>query len=300
MTTPPQKLLDLPVWKGEVSTVPLTGGRSNEAYIASDDNGRCVVRFCHDIPVHHVNRDHEAMVSKASADAGFSPEMMLYEMPGDEGTMVFDFITAKTYDKDDVIENIERVVARLRDFHHGVAEAVSGQPHLFNVFHVISDYIMTLKKGNSPYSGDLAGYKNISQQLKAVQIPELLIFGHNDLVPQNILDDGEKIWFIDFEYAAFSTPLSDLANLASNAAFSAEQDQELLQLYYGEKASDDQTKAMAALKCALMLREMMWSMVSEIHLNVPDVDYPLYTGECLEALNLELNSYQKTYGKFDI
>ncbi len=297
MSTPPKKLLELPIWKGEVSCEPLVGGRSNEAYIASDDTGRRVVRFCHDIPVHHVYRDHEAMVSKASAEAGFSPPLQLYQMDGDEGTMVFEFITAKTYDKDDVAENLARVTTCLRDFHHDVAEAVSGQAHLFDVFHVISDYIMTLHKGKSRYRGDLEKYKNISAQLKEVQIPELLIFGHNDLVPQNILDDGEKIWLIDFEYAAFSTPLSDLANLASNAGFSSGQDQELLQLYYRQKASDTQTRALAALKCALMLRETMWSMVSEIHLNVPGVDYGQYTLECLEALDIELDNYQKIYGK---
>ena len=297
MTTPPKKLLDLPFWKGPVTTEPLVGGRSNEAYIASDDTGKCVVRFCHDIAVHHVYRDHEAMVSKASAKAGFSPDMTFYQMDGKEGTMVFEFITAKTYDKPDVAENLAPLVNRLRDFHHKVAETVSGQAHLFDVFHVISDYIMTLDKSKAPYSGDLEKYKNISAQLKAVQIPELLIFGHNDLVPQNILDDGKKIWLIDFEYAAFSTPLSDLANLASNAGFSPEQDQALLQLYYGQKATGEQTKALAALKCALMLRETMWSMVSEIHLNVPGVDYQRYTGECLEALNIELENYQKSYGK---
>ncbi len=300
MTKPPQKLLDLPIWKGQVSTQPLVGGRSNEAYVASDDKGRKVVRFCYDIPVHHVCRDHEAMVSKASAKAGFSPPLQFYQMVGDEGTMVFEFITAKTYDKVDVAENLAPLVNRLRDFHHKLAETVSGQAHLFDVFHVISDYIMTLDKGKLPDSNDLGKFKQISQQLKAVQIPELLVFGHNDLVPQNILDDGEKIWLIDFEYAAFSTPLSDLANLASNAGFSVEQDQTLLELYYGDKASAEKTKALAALKCALMLRETMWSMVSEIHLNVPGVDYQLYTGECLEALDIELENYQKTYGKLNL
>lgn len=300
MMNTPQKLLDLPIWKGEVATQPLTGGRSNEAYIAIDDSGKYVVRFCHDIPVHHVRRDHEAMVSKASAVAGFSPELLLYEMSSDEGVMVFEFITAKTYEKNDVIDNLEQVTKRVRDFHHQVAATVSGQAHLFDVFHVISDYIMTLHKGKSRFSDDLNKYKILTSQLKTVQIPELLIFGHNDLMPANILDDGQKIWLIDFEYAAFSTPLSDLANLASNAGLSPEQDRELLQLYYGRTGTPEQSKALAALKCSLMVREVMWSMVSEIHLNVPGVDYEKYTGECLEALDAELENYQKIYGKLSV
>ena len=297
MSKAPEKLLKLPLWSGDVSVRPLTGGRSNEAYIAQDDKGEYVVRFCHDIPVHHVNRDFEAMVSKASAEAGFSPSLIYYDMPGDEGTMVFEFISAKTYDKEDVADNIERLTHRLRDFHLQVAEKVSGPARLFNVFHVISNYTNTLYEGNSRHINDLCQLEKISRALKEVQIPEHIVFGHNDLVPQNVLDDGEKIWLIDFEYAAFSTPLSDLANLASNAEFTPDQDEHLLQLYYDAPVRPEQKQAMAALKCALMLREAMWSMVSEIHLDVPGVDYELYTGECLDMLNRELETYQTKYGK---
>ncbi len=303
-STPPKKLLNLPIWPNgnlNVTVKPLTGGRSNEAYIATDGCKEYVVRFCHDIPVHHVNRDFEAMVSKASADAGFSPDLVFYEMKNDEGIMVFDFIKAKTYDAKDVVENLNPLTNRLRDFHTQVAERVSGHARLFNVFHVISDYIATLRKGNSPYIKDLEIYHALSNKLKVVQIPELIIFGHNDLVPQNIMakteKDGETIFFIDFEYAAFSTPLSDLANLASNSAFTEEQDLQLLELYFNKKPKAEQIKALAALKVALMLRETMWSMVSESHLNVPGVDYLQYTNECLEALQKELNTYQTKYGK---
>jgi thiamine kinase-like enzyme len=297
MTQAPQKLLDLPIWTGDVSVKPLVGGRSNQAYIATDDKASYVVRFCHNIPVHHVNRDHEAMVSKASAKAGFSPDLVFFEMHDSQGIMVFDFITAKTYDASDVTTNIATLTNRLRDFHHKVARQVSGQAHLFNVFHVISDYIATLGKANSQFTDKLETYQKISDQLQEAQIPELIIFGHNDLVPQNILQNDKNIWFIDFEYAAFSTPLSDLANLASNAAFTAEQDKELLGLYFDATATSDQSRAMTALKVALMLRETMWSMVSEIHLNVPGVDYELYTRECLVALETELDTYQTKYGK---
>jgi len=304
ITTPPKKLLKLPIWPNgnlNVTVKPLTGGRSNEAYIATDGCKEYVVRFCHNIPVHHVNRDFEAMVSKASANAGFSPDLVYYEMKNDDGIMVFDFIKAKTYGPQDVIENLVPLTKRLRDFHSQVAEQVSGHARLFNVFHVISDYIITLREGNSPYIKDLEMYHALSNKLKAVQIPELIIFGHNDLVPQNIMaktdKDREKILFIDFEYAAFSTPLSDLANLASNSAFNEEQDQQLLELYFKKKPTAKQTQAMTALKVALMLRETMWSMVSELHLNVPGVDYLQYTNECLEALDKELNTYQTKYGK---
>ena len=47
--------------------------------------------------------------------------------------------------------------------------------------------------------------------------PTEIVFGHNDLLPSNLIDDGERLWLIDWDYAGFSTPLFDLANLATNS-----------------------------------------------------------------------------------
>jgi hypothetical protein len=44
--------------------------------------------------------------------------------------------------------------------------------------------------------------------------------------------------------------------------------------------TDDLRRRYAAMKCASLLREAMWSMVSETHLSV-DFDYRAYTAENL-------------------
>jgi thiamine kinase-like enzyme len=36
---------------------------------------------------------------------------------------------------------------------------------------------------------------------------------------QIFIDDGERLWLIDFEYAGFNTAMFDLAGAASNAGF---------------------------------------------------------------------------------
>ena len=46
--------------------------------------------------------------------------------------------------------------------------------------------------------------------------PVDIVFGHNDLLPANFIDDGERLWLIDFDYAGFNSPLFDLGGLASN------------------------------------------------------------------------------------
>ena len=137
----------------------------------------------------------------------------------------------------------------------------------------------------------------LNDALEAAQLPLPIIFGHNDLLPANFLDDGERLWLIDFEYAGFNTAMFDLAGAASNAEMTAEESEELLAEYFGDRPDENLKRSHAAMQCASLLREAMWSLVSELHLNAPGVDYAAYTAENLARLEAALESYQTTYGK---
>jgi hypothetical protein len=51
--------------------------------------------------------------------------------------------------------------------------------------------------------------------------------------------------------------------------------------YFGGLPSERLLRSYRAMKCASLLREAMWSMVSEIHSTL-DFDFPAYTAENLE------------------
>ncbi len=72
----------------------------------------------------------------------------------------------------------------------------------------------------------------------------------------------------------------DLGGLASNNELSPEQEDWLLEAYFAAPVTEDLRRRYAAMKCASLLREAMWSMVSELHLTV-DFDYQAYTAENL-------------------
>ena len=57
------------------------------------------------------------------------------------------------------------------------------------------------------------------------------------------------------------------------------------------------SRAHAAMQCASLLREAMWSMVSELHLAAPGADYVGYTAENLGRLDEALDHYRTEYGK---
>jgi thiamine kinase-like enzyme len=283
----------LPVWHGRLAIQPLNGGISNESWLVSDETATRVVRFGDEYPFHHVDRTHEAMVCHAAHRAGFAPELIHAEA----GLMVLQFLNAKTFDAQLVQDNLVRITKFIKDFHQSMLRHVKGHARLFWVLHVVRDYARTLTERASRHEDKLPALLEIAAALDAAQIPLPLIYGHNDLLPANFLEAEGRLWLIDFEYAGFSTAMFDLAGLSSNAGFSDAQSGKLLEVYFGEAPSLAMLKAFDAMQCASLLREAMWSMVSELYLSAPGIDYEAYTAIQLRAFADKFAAYQSRHGK---
>jgi thiamine kinase-like enzyme len=290
--TAEDRIRALPCWVGGIDIAPLPGGLSNANYLVKDAAGRHVVRFGKDYPFHHVFRDREVMTARAAHAAGFAPAVHHTE----PGIMVTQFLDARTYVAEDVRANIGRVAALMRGFHREMPNYVSGPGFMFWVFHVIRDYARTLQAGNSRMTSELPRYLELADELERAQALLPIVFGHNDLLPANILDDGDKIWLIDFEYAGFNTAMFDLAGAASNAGMSDDESEKLLTAYLSRAPDHKIRRSHAAMQCASLLREAMWSMVSELHLDAPGADYVAYTAENLSRLDVALDTYRTKYG----
>jgi thiamine kinase-like enzyme len=294
-TTPifEDRIAALPCWNGAIEISVLKGGLSNESFLVADASGRHVVRFGTDYPFHQVDRSRELMTARAAHEAGFAPKVEYAE----PGIMVSTFLNARTFSASDVVAERERIARLLRRFHREMPRHVTGAGFMFWPFHVVRDYARTLEAGGSRMIPELARYMELAEQLEAAQTSLPIVFAHNDLLPSNILDDGEKLWLIDFEYAGFSTAMFDLAGATSNAGLTPEQSEEFLAVYFGGSPSPDIRRSLAAMQCASLLREAMWSMTSELYLNAPGADYVGYTAENLMRLQEALDHYNSVYGK---
>ncbi len=280
------KIRSLPCWNGAIEISPLSGGLSNANYRVDDSNGSHVVRFGVDFPFHHVSREREVMVARAAHLAGFAPAVEYAE----SGVMVTAFVQARTFTAMDVKVNPERIGRLMRDFHQTMPSFVSGPGFMFWPFHVIRDYVRTLQQDHPQYLAQACAFE-------AVQVPMPIVFGHHDLLPANFLDDGKKLWLIDFEYAGFGTAMFDLAGLSSNGLMHADEKALLLEAYFGAAPGDNRRRAFAAMECASLLRETLWAMVSGLFLAAPGVDYEAYTVENRERYAAALEAYQLQYGK---
>lgn len=292
MSASEDRIRALPIWNGTIEIEPLKGGLSNEGWLVTDRAGRSVVRIGRDYPFHHVSREREAMTARAACDAGLAPELRYWE----SGLMVTAYLNARTCTAADMRRGLVKAVELVRRFHQEMPRHVSGPGFMFWPFHVIRDYARTLADAGSRMAQSLPGYLVLADEMERAQAPLPIVFGHNDLLPANFLDDGKRLWLIDFEYAGFSTAMFDLAGLSSNAAMQSDESRALLDIYFDGPPPPALSRSLAAMQCASLLREAMWSMVSELKLDAPGVDYVAYTHDNLDRLAAALDAYRTLYG----
>jgi thiamine kinase-like enzyme len=107
------------------------------------------------------------------------------------------------------------------------------------------------------------------------------------------MDDGSRLWLIDWDYAGFNSPLFDLGGLAANNELSEVQETVMLSGYFDRAPDAVLWRKYRAMKAAAALRETLWSMVSEQHSEL-DFDYPAYTASNLSTYRAAFAAYQQT------
>ena len=188
--------------------------------------------------------------------------------------------------------HLERIMRLIQVCHNEIPKYFRGPALVFWPFHACRNYIQTVRDGDSHMLDTLPRFLDINEKLERTVGEIKLVFGHNDLLAANFIDDGKRLWLLDWDYAGYNTALFDLANLASNNALSVQQEDWILETYYQQPVTDRLRRRLAAMKCVSLLRETLWSIVSEIHSTL-DFDYVTYTGKNLARFEKVYESFQQ-------
>ena len=285
-TSARDRVAHLEFWSSPVAPEPLAGGITNTNFIVDDQGERFVVRVGDDIPLHGVMRFNEIAAARAAHACGISPEIVYSA----DGVFIMRFIKGHTLAENDVRkqQNLERIIPLIQVCHNEIPKHFRGPALVFWPFHACRNYILTAKDGNSRVIDLLPRFLEINEELEKAVGEIKLVFGHNDLLAANFIDDGQRLWLLDWDYAGYNTALFDLANLSSNNALSPQQEDWILETYYQQPVTDRLRRRLAAMKCVSLLRETLWSIVSEIHSTL-DFDYVNYTGKNLSRFE---NAYE--------
>jgi len=266
-------------WPGQqVEIEPLGGGITNHNYKVQVADETFVLRIAGaDTELLGIDRqaEHDAALVGASIDVG--PEVVEFV----SGCLVTRFVEGSPVPLEEMRrpEELREVAALLRRIHDGPAI-----PGRFDSFRVVEDYRRTAEEHGveipPEYEAAKASADRIEEALGS-RPPEPC---HNDLLNANFIRSPEGIKIVDWEYAGMGDRFFDLANFAVNHELGADEEEELLEAYFGEVA-DEHREHQRAMRFMSDFREAMWGVVQQGISNL-DVDFVDYAQKHFARLDL--------------
>lgn len=285
----------LPIWQGPVAPHLLSGGLSNINLTVDDAGKRYVVRIGEDEPHLGVFRANEVMSLRAAHAAGVAGEVFHYE----PGLIVLGFIPGRNLTPDDLHapDMIDKAAQLIRRLHDEAHKHLEDSGAVFWPFHHNRWYVRQLhERGQALDEKWRALLPNLvaeNDELEAAIGKTHIVYGHNDINPQNIIiDDAARLWFVDFEYAGFSMDLFDMGVLAMNCDLDRSEDHLMLESYYGDPPDEELSRRFAAAKAIGALREFLWGILSQITERPIEFDYSIYADMFVERYRRFLADYR--------
>jgi len=226
------RLAAVPLFAGRPLTLaPLTGGLTNVNYRVDVDGRSYVARLSSPSgDLLAIDREAEYRHSVVAAAGGVAPAVAAYEPR--VGVLVVDWVPGRTLTEDDVRAEdvLVHLAAACRRLHAGPRFGTD-----FDMFALQRRYLDVVRTRGfrlpPGYLDHLPAVEAIRAALARRPLPTVPC--HNDLLPANVIDDGDRLWLIDYEYSGNNDPCFELGNLWSEADLDLDRLELLVTAYFG-------------------------------------------------------------------
>ena len=216
-----------------------------------------------------IDRANELENTQAAAEAGVGPKVVHHDP--NTGALLLEWIDGRTMSNDAfrAAGMPARIAESLRKLHAGPRFRDD-----FDMFR-LTEYYLSVVDGRairSPngYRDELPKVKLIEAALTARPLPTVPC--HNDLLAENYLDDGRKLWIVDYEYSGNNDPTFELGNTAQELGFDAARQEELCAAYFGEA-----TPALVArMRLQMIMSDVGWTLWAAIQAAISSIDYDFW------------------------
>ena len=259
-------LLDqVPLVKNRTSVTELSGGLTNRNLAIDSDGTKYVARISsNSSDLLNINREDEYKNTIIAAEVGIGATVHDY-LPG-QGLLLISYINGKTFGAQDIANNLPRVAKSVKTLH-------SAKPFVsdFNMFTLQKRYLDIVQSNKFIYPDKYLDYEgHIADLKKALSVlPSEIVPCNNDLLPGNFIDDGEKIWLIDYEYSGNNDACFELGNIWAEAFLEYDALVELIDAYYG--AHRPEKIARAWLQS--LMAKYGWTLWAAIQASISDIDF---------------------------
>ena len=262
----------LPLFAGrDLQAHLLDGGLTNTNYRVTLDGRSYVARLSDpatsllaiDRVAEHANSVAAAASGVAPAVAGFAPQA---------GLLVVEWVTGRTFTEQDVRDdaNLPRIARACRLLHSGprfVSE--------FDMFDIQRRYLDVVLERDfrlpERYLEFMPQVERIRTALAAR--PEPTVPCNNDLLAANMIDDGERLWLIDYEYSGNNDPYFELGNIWSESGLELRQLELLVAAYCGR----DSPARVARARLLGLMSKYGWTLWASIQDGISELDFDFWS-----------------------
>jgi thiamine kinase-like enzyme len=261
----------IPAWTGcAIRTEPIAGGLTNRNYRVEVDGAPCFVR----IPgpateLLAIDRTNELHNTRAAAVAGVGARVLEHLPAWD--VMVLEWLPARTMSNAAfaAADSPARIAEALQRLHAGPRFALD-----FDMFRLTERYLSVVDERTIPipagFRGALPAVARIETALGRHPLPGVPC--HNDLLAENYLDDGSRLWIVDYEYSGNNDPTFELGNTCQELGFDAARAAELCAAYFG--AARD--ALLARMHLQMIMSDVGWTLWAAIQARISTIDYDFW------------------------
>jgi aminoglycoside phosphotransferase (APT) family kinase protein len=175
---------------------------------------------------------NEFACQQAAAEAGISPRIWYASV--EDRILITDYVEAKPFPDDMGL----RMAATIRRLH-----SLPGfpSPKMGNYFDAMNNgFVRRFQAAQlMPESATEELFRRYEEVLRVYPRNETeMVSSHNDLKPQNMRFDGERIWLVDWESAFLNDRYADLAVVANFFVNDEADEEAYLNAYFGEPDGD--------------------------------------------------------------
>ena len=242
-------------------SVERLGGLTNLVFRIDSGDDRYVLRIPGIGTEDYIDRKVEMHNAVVAASAGVSAEVL--HTDSDSGVLLMrhldNTVTMTSWEFARRQGSPARAGRALKQMHE-YGEAFEFR---FELFAMIDGYLAILDERKAPLP---PGYAEVVESAAPVRAalqrnPAVLAPCHCDPLCENFLDDGERMWIVDWEYSGMNDPLWDLGDLSVEAGFTAAQDEEMMRAYCGREPLAAEVGRMVIYQAMCDLLWTLWGLI---------------------------------------
>jgi thiamine kinase-like enzyme len=266
-------LARLPQFQGVDRAAPAIerlGGLTNLVFRVDAGGESYCLRIAGQGTEDYIDRKVEAHNAQVAARAGVSAEVLFFDQA--DGLMLARYLDGTTTMTPDSFRATPGAPARAARAFRQLHECGEAFQFRFELFAMIDDYLGILAKRGAQLP---EGYHDVVEEAEAVRHaldahPAKLAPCHCDPLCENFLDDGRRMWIVDWEYSGMNDPIWDLGDLSVEAGFGEAEDREMMEAYCGGPVPRAVHGRMVIYKAMCDLLWTLWGLIQHADHNPAD------------------------------